>query len=126
MNTDKPTMFYCGCHRDSGHHVWREDGDSSHKFWKLQPWGVKIDGELQPLARRGFHVPNGAARFTLAHGWSALSWWDNSIDTRPGSHSTFVVEGTHTAEAVLAMARARFPWVFERFKYEIVLGAGDK
>jgi hypothetical protein len=121
-----PTMFYCGCHRDSGHYLWNEDGDSSSWFWKNQPWGYDVDGKLQPFPRGGFIVPNGHARLTHAHGWTALSWWDNSIDTRPGSHSTFVALGTHAAETMLAMARARFPWVFERLKYEIVLSGGDK
>lgn len=126
MSVNTPTMFYCGCHGDSGHYLWTEDEATSHSFWKLQPWGKGIDGDLQPFARNGYVVPNGAARFTQEHGWSALSWWDNSIDTRPGSHSTFVVEGAYSAEEVLAMARVRFPWVFSRFQYEIVLGGGDK
>jgi hypothetical protein len=117
-----PKMFYCGCHGDTGHYVWSEDGWRSYKLWKEQPWGNAIDGGLQPPKWRD----NGMTRFTQKHGWSALSWWDNSIDTRPGSHSTFVVEGTHSAEEVLAMARNRFPWVFSRFKYEIVLGGGDR
>lgn len=123
-----PTMFYCGCHRDKGHYMWADDETEVH--WHLmrseQPWGDRVDGGLQPFARGGYIVPNGHARLTHQYGWTALSWWDNSIDTRPGSHSTFIAIGTHTAEAMLALARARFPWVFERFKYEIVLGGGDR
>lgn len=121
-----PPMFYCGCHGDKGHYLWTEDEDESGKFWAMQPWGVRVDGELQPFPRGGFIVRNGATRFTLEHGWSALSWWDNSIDGRPGSHSTFMVKGTWSAKEVLSMAQRRFPWVFSRFKYEVVLGGGDR
>lgn len=126
MNTGTPVMFYCGCHRDSGHHLWTADETTSSTFWQLQPWGYAVDGDLQPRPKNGFHLPNGIARFTQEHGWSALSWWDNSIDTRPGSHSTFIVHGTYLAEEVLAMARARFPWVFARFQYQVVLPGGGR
>lgn len=95
-----PTMLYCGCHGDTGHYVWDETEWSSSKLWKAQPWGNAIDGGLQPPKWRA----NGVTRFTQEHGWSALSWWDNSIDKRPGSHSTFIVEGEHSAEEVLALA----------------------
>ena len=121
-----PKMLYCGCHGDSGHYVWRENGERVR--WGLadkeQPWGKAIDGGIQPLARGGYHVPNGVARYTQEHGWSALSWWDNSIDTRPGSHSTFVIEGVHSAEFVLVSARIRFPWVFERFPFDVSIPGG--
>lgn len=119
----EPKMFYCGCHRDTGHYLWTEDEYESYRFWEMQPWGVKLDGTLQPTPRDGFIVPNGVARFTHEYGWSALSWWDNSIDTRQGSHSTFIVEGAYTAEEVLEMAQRRFYWVFAHFEYEISIEA---
>jgi len=116
-------MFYCGCLAEPGHYLWREN---QHKVsWKetdtIQPWGHWIDGGLTPLQEGRAAVANGVARLMHAHGWTSLSWWDNSIDSRPGSHSTFVVAGTWSAEEMCSMARARFPWVFERFKYEVVL-----
>ncbi len=111
-------MLYCGCHRGSGHYLWTEH--EQRLLWRdtvdTQPWGASIDGTLYLRA-----VANGVAKHTQFAGWTALSWPDNSIDGRPGSHSTFVAEGTFTAEEMLTMARSRFPWVFERFKYEVVL-----
>ena len=120
----EPTMFYFGCHRDAGHYLWTEDKDrlSITRLLSEQPWGYGVDGDLCPP--KGFAY--GQAMLTHRYAWSALSWWDNSIDTRPGSHSTFLAVGTHSASALLAMARARFPWVFARFKYEVVLDGEDK
>lgn len=117
-----PPMFYYGCHRDLGHYMWHENGEEVpwRRATLLQPWAERIDGGLCPGS-----VVNGVARFTQEHGWSALSWWDNSIDSRPGSHSTFIVQGVHTAAVILRMARERFPWVFSRFSYAVVLPTAE-
>lgn len=114
-------MFYCGCHKEPGHYLW--SASEARLSWKdvrlVQPWGDGIDGQLCPS--KG--VNNGFAKFTQRYGWSAISWWDNSIDSRPGSHSTFIMEGAHSAEEVLAAARERFPWVFARFRYDVTIGS---
>jgi hypothetical protein len=53
--------------------------------------------------------------------WSLISWWDNSVDTRGASNCSFMVDRRETPEEILAEARAAFPQIFARFKYEIVL-----
>lgn len=58
-----------------------------------------------------------AAPLSRLGGWnlSALSWWDRSQDTHPGSNSTIFAPGlTITAEEMLTEAQRRFPWVFSR------------
>jgi hypothetical protein len=62
-------------------------------------------------------------------GWTVLTFWDRSGDSRPNSNSAFVIERPkgatlRTREQDLALCRERFPAVFERIKFPLVF-AGD-
>jgi hypothetical protein len=89
------------------------------------PWGLKVDGGLAP--RGG---PNGIAALSQCvtrmgdpdeQWWSALSWWDNSVDTRAGSSATFLVDRRCGPIELVEEAKKAFPQIFARFKYELVL-----
>jgi len=62
----------------------------------------------------------GAALLHYKDGWTALSFWDRSIDKRSGCNSNFFAQGTHTFEEMLEIARAHFPAVMARFTFKIV------
>lgn len=115
-------MFYFGpwdraghfWHDEHGHHVL----DSERQ--KL-PWGDDADGQLQPH-RKGCtkgavgaerycscrRVPEGHALIHHKDGWTALSFWDRSVDTRDASNSTYIAEGTFTFLEMARMAKERF------------------
>lgn len=129
-------MFYNGCWGNVGHYLFSEDGSS-----KLAAIGPFKRGELDcclcpgyaPLGasyavRKASERPRaqveGEAKLTHRDGWTALAFWDRSVDKRGNSNSCFVIEGTHTFEEMIELARARFPRVMERFKFEIrIVGA---
>lgn len=123
-------MYYFGCNRDVGHDLWTSDGRSANVYTDT-PWGRDIDSALvygPQLRRYKFrHVESaqqqqGAAKLTHEHGWTAVDFWDRSVDPRPNSHSVFAKAGTHSFEDMMAWAKAAFPWVFARFTFEVFLG----
>jgi hypothetical protein len=118
--------FYFGC--------WQREG---HSFFApgmravagpVSPWGFGVDqGILHAAhfraqgARRDDEQREGVAVVAHQDAWTALSFWDRSVDTRKGSHSTFVFDGLLSGEGALAAARVLFPEVFERFTFEVKL-----
>lgn len=112
------------------HH--RRNGAMSDNPETLIPWGYKVDGNFAPRGAGAGRVeaPNGVAGYHIAvswvghaeeEAWSLISWWDNSVDIRGGSSASFMVDRRATPEEILAEAREKFPQIFARFKYEIVL-----
>ena len=123
-----PDVLYFGCNRDSaGHYFWQADKwtfSSSEAFTKL-PWGYDIDGRLCPYSEGKKEVPRnrqieGLARRHFKAGWTAIAFWDRSVDGRFGSNSVFLVRGGHSFERVCELAKFHFPRTWERFQFEIV------
>jgi hypothetical protein len=121
-------VFYFGADPapNSGHRLWqRAPGTRGHTVVTLREErallpsflgsGV-LDGRLAPEDTR----KQGRARLLHLHGWTTLSFWDCTVDTRGGSVSTFVVRGTHGFDEIVALARAAFPQVWARFAFEVV------
>jgi hypothetical protein len=118
-----PRVLYFGCIRDAGHYLW--NGERSTMYGDARQalpfnWTDLDGGETLPGAReRGRWVGRGGqsvCKLTHAHGWTFVGCWDNSVDTRPGSNSTFLAPGTLTFEEVLALAREVFPSVVARIE----------
>lgn len=129
-------IFYYGCGRKPGHYFWKpgmiqargeETAPTPHttqSFPQVVPWGYSVDGKLTPPDERHadgrlYYAPQGKAALHYKDGWTAISFWDRSVDTRPGSLSTFVMEGTYDYDQAIALARQNFPEVFERFQFEV-------
>lgn len=144
-------MIFYGCwsREKLGHYFYNAAGFEPrwHRNGALErgsayqhvPWNVNVDGGLAPRDTQGGECPNGLAAFHQCVSyrvgepqqqvWSALSWWDNSADRRPGSSATFITEalGTHVSPSkLLHQAREAFPTVFERFNYQIVVPPTDE
>ena len=80
---------------------------------KAQPWGNAIDGGfIFDGKKRTENI--GVVASTKRDGWTLVSWADRSVDTRPGSHSTFIMEAEVTPERLIEMAREQWPQVFSR------------
>jgi hypothetical protein len=102
-------VFYFGCWNRSGHGYWALGG--SGLGLNVPPWGSSIDSkDMYPEGRQG------VARLHHKDGWTALSMADRTVDSRRGSHSTFVIEGELDYDEALAAARAQFPRVFARLE----------
>jgi len=113
---DEP--IYYGCKDHVGHYPWDTSRGSlglrdfswldNPKRWtgtshgKQGAWALTlVDGSFDDLA-----VVVGSV--------TVISCPDYTIDTRGGSHSTFLLPGHLTQVVALAAAREAFPWVFVR------------
>lgn len=118
---------YFGCLFGQGHYLHGTSGPESRSPTLHMPWGLhELDTTLCPD-----YAPSGksvAVRLLASHqepyrallhhrkGWTAVSFWDRTSDTRFNSNSTFVAEGDFSFEDMLAMARTRFRTVMERYR----------
>jgi hypothetical protein len=81
------------------------------------PWDADLlDNKLCPSHSAS---PEGVAQLHHKDGWTALAFWDRSVDSRPGSHSTFFTEGTHDFTAMVEICKRDFPEVWARYPFEI-------
>jgi hypothetical protein len=115
-------MFYFGPWDCAGHSFFGEGGtrplqyEAEHMPWGKR-WLWKIDGGLIPNKD---YSDEGKAHVTHGNGWTALSFWDMSVDTRPASHSTYIAEGDFTFEQMVEMASRRFAVRWNRMKFQVV------
>lgn len=122
--------YYFGCWRDLGHYLWlpgpiKVDIDTQRQILGKPrvdkrgeaPWGWSIDGGLLMSLR---NMREGVAVHALRDGWTALSFYDCSVDSRPGSTSSFMFDVQLSYDEALAAARASFPEVFDRLTFEVV------
>lgn len=123
--------YYFGCWRESGHYLWtpnmaRPQGCPFGYPEKLNGRyldcgfcpGIIVykDGRISDSK----NVPDGQAAVVHVDDWTVLSFWDKSVDHRPGSHSTYLIRGTHAFENAVIIARERFPHVWARYKFDVV------
>ncbi len=128
-------VFYYGCWGGVGHYLWTPRGQFADEDRAL-PWAPhEIDPRLagdpnlmNPRMRAvGIfvwdgnleHQPEGMVRVHHREGWTAVGWWDRSLDRRFGSNAAFFVEATVDAEEALRAAREAFPAIFARIRYPL-------
>ncbi|MCK5611305.1 hypothetical protein KAR91_56065 [Candidatus Pacearchaeota archaeon] len=107
--------YYFGCWDGmSGHYL--KDPSGKHIEWDQTPWGIKIDGKLSPTSTRDA----GISELHTKDNWTALAFWDYSVDGRPGSNSIIFAEGIFKFDEMIQIGKDRFPAVMERFDFPIV------
>lgn len=126
MNT--PRMFYFGPWNEPGHYLFHENGTTAWREATVVPWR-RIDGCLQPGCKedpdghwrhRGAPEIEGEAIVHHKDGWTALSFWDRSVDTRGACNSTYFAEGTFTFAEMVEMAKTRFAYRWNKMQFEVV------
>jgi hypothetical protein len=95
--------YYLGCWREPGHFFFTPQMQKVHN---VTPWGGSLD-------RREFADSDDWVMLKK-DGWTAVGRRDNTVDTRPGSHSTFAFQHDMTLGEAVQQARATFPEIFER------------
>ena len=100
-----------------------------HDHNHVCPWkDHEIDAALQPH-RKGCDkhaycgcgsLPEGQALVHHKDGWTALSFWDRSVDKRGGCNSNFFFEGTFDFAQMIELAKANFPTVWSRYTFQII------
>lgn len=127
----EPFMLYFGPLKESGHFLFYDNGEKVlySEIETAGPWNLaEIESCLQPgvVLWRGHYVQRhqkveGEALLHHKCGWTALSFWDSTIDTRPGCSSTYIAEGIFTFEEMVALAKARFLERWNKMKFEVRL-----
>lgn len=122
-------MFYFGPWDQAGHYFFDVDGLRPHSSQIARcPWTEnEIDGVLQPgcaLTRGGYWTHTGPelegkALVHYKDGWTALSFWDRSVDSRPASNSTYIVEGTVAFEQMVEFAKKSFAARWNKMSFEV-------
>lgn len=109
--------YYCGCYNETGHYLWDERNHKVH-YVKGIPFRWEIlDGGLLPP-----HEPEteGLAEIIHIGSWTIITFWDRSVDKRGGSCSAFVIPAHVWFDEAVAIAKERFPSVWNRFPFEVI------
>lgn len=119
---EKGDCLYFGCGTIIGHYLWAsKDGRMNHvgfdeRVFLPFKW-TRLDGTFLPPKYRW---KEGHAALTHIKGISVLSFADNTIDSRPASHSTFAIQGIFDFTEAVEIARAAFPNIWERMAFEVI------
>lgn len=104
-------VYFFGQYGSAGHYLHYK---GKKRTIDEQPWGDHIDGG--PLKQ--YRIPDDPkAREWCCDrkdGWTLIAIWDRSGDSRPGSHSTFIIEADIPSQDLWTLARAQWPEVFKR------------
>lgn len=133
-------MFYFGPWDQAGHFLFDERGrivrdeDRGSLPWHEMGYGGKptIDGTLQPRGPKSYpnspyegpELPQGVAALHHLNGWTALCFWDRSVDTREACNSNYFAEGTFTFEQMVEMAKTRFAHRWNKMTFAVVKHVG--
>jgi hypothetical protein len=113
------TAFYFGCWDGPGHFLHVPGGRTrEHSLPPDFPLRFHIlDGGLLPP-----NLPEVEGRATFIHinGWTVMSFWDRSVDTRGKCNSAFLFRGRLSFSEACHEAAEAFPSVWRRFKFPIV------
>lgn len=123
-------VLYFGCVGTPGHYLhegntilWRNAGT---------PWEPEqLDMTLCPgvvktsYGHKCEHQTEGAAAIHHRDGWTAIAFWDRSVDTRKNCNSVFIVEGIHEFDDAKRHAMASYPKIWKRFRFEVLLSRGE-
>ena len=115
---------YFGCLGHPGHFFYLPWGQGTHHDRIIGlPWAEgEIDGALCP-GWKGPYVSGrqieGEAKLHHRDGWTALAFWDRSVDSRPGCNSVFFFHAVFSFEQALAEAKKIFPQIFARFTFVV-------
>ena len=117
-------IFFFGCAKgdQSGHRMKASrystnDYMVANRFMYSNPWRHSIDGSLAPAGRE---QKQGQALLHRKNGWTAISFWDRTGDSRMGSNSAFLAKGDYTFAEMINLASAAFPEIMASFKFPIV------
>lgn len=114
----KTYFFGCartGTDRQVGHYLYGKNATPLYGRDDTTPWGRTPDGTLAPNST----AAAGVASLHHKDGWTALSFWDYSGDSRGKSNSNFFFEGEYGFDEAVSLMREQYPKIVARFKFPI-------
>lgn len=135
-----PPVLYFGPLESVGHHLRAPNGKMvnqrtvgehgfSEQYQDQSYFGLalreNLDGGYVP---KGCGQVEGCAALTHEAGMTVLGIWDRSIDTRPGSHSTYIALGTFDFATMCKLCQTVYPkrWALLASRAEIKLVHAEK
>lgn len=116
-------VVYYGCQREAGHYFFLHDNGTPQRRCDFLPDEITKDYHVD-----GGYVPKsgqqGEAALHHVDGWTVVAFADYGVDHRPGSHSTFIVRGVMGFDEAVAASREKFPGVWARYRFPIILSEG--
>lgn len=113
-------FYYFGCIGRAGHYLFAAPGSPRIEYTDT-PFRHQIDGRFCPP---GAQV-QGRAQLTHLEGWTAISYWDRTVDARPGSNSNFLVPAYADFDQMVELATRHFPTVLARLPSPIEQWAAE-
>ena len=116
-------VYYFGCINAPGHYLWISRGDRylpNMVGWV--PWGNEMDSGLAP---QGTMEEQGHAAIHHKKGWTLVSWWDRTVDTRSKCNSAIMAEGNHGFEQIKILLKEYWPEVAQRQTVELYTSTED-
>ncbi len=111
--------LYFGCANDDvGHYVQDMNGRREGRLRSTNPnahFLINHDGQLTP---KDSYKPYQAILHHFPQ-FSVLAFWDNTVDSRPGSNSMFLLPPGISEQEALNMSAQSFPHIWQRFKTPI-------
>lgn len=130
--------YYFGCIERAGHFLWRRQGHGRPlDAYDVENTIRRTVGSLDAAAVGGlcWNSPKsqrdnsssydrdeteGRALLTRRNGWTAISFWDRSVDRRGACNSAFFCQGELTFAQIVRVARHRWPEIWALFTFPIV------
>ena len=132
---DTKEMFYFGPWDRAGHYLVGVGGSYVRNEDRVTPWTPgQLDGGLQPHFKecerkrpgaspdRYCSCSSGKQGLALLHhkdGWTALAFWDRSVDTRGACCSVYIAKGINTFDEMVAIAKTHFKYRWDKQKFEV-------
>jgi hypothetical protein len=112
-------LFFHGCVKEAGHYLFTEHGNRlNYKATnELGFHSFVLDGALIPKDE----TKEGICFLSCINGWTIVAFNDRSVDSRMSSNACFLYEGNVPFTIVLAEAKSRMKWFFDRINYGLSL-----
>ncbi len=110
--------YFFGCLRETGHNLYPPEKYGGAPDKGQTPWGNEMDSGLAPHV--GVQRQGGMAIHHKS-GWTLISWWDRTVDTRGNSNSAFMAEGNYRFDEMVNYLEALWPEVHNRQPVELFL-----
>src|SRR5512139_4021755 len=122
-NRNSTSGAYFGCWEHMGHFLYDVTGRRTTPEQLNLPWRAEeFDGRLCPGWSRDRQLSLEEEGEALVHhrdGWTALGFWDRSLDKRYNSVSVFFLPGLMAYDEVLMEAKRIFPKIWKRFSFQV-------
>jgi hypothetical protein len=110
-------ILYFGCWRESGHYLFHPGMRSVRHTDDIKlPWD-RYDAVLAPTTQPGGYGNEQKEGICALHhkdGWTALAFWDRSVDSRPGSNSIIFAQEELEFDQMVNLFKTTFPAVYVR------------